>query len=100
MSPCGGIFTSPREGVFEFSASTYHWTQGSYKLSVEKNNIQILQFRSYSETEYGNTDTLSFSWIMEIQQGDTVRLKVADDGTFSAYTYANWTFNGKFIHNI
>ena len=94
-----GIFTSPREGVFEFSAATYHWTQGSYKLIVEKNNIQVLQFRAYAESEYGNSDTLSFSWIMELNQGETVRLRVGNSGKFDAYGNANWVFSGKYIRD-
>lgn len=94
-----GIFTSPRKGVFEFSAATYHGNQGSDNLIVEKNNIQVLAFHANAETGNGNDDTLSFTWIMELQQGDTVRLKVTK-GTFRAASNANWTFNGKFIRNV
>ena len=94
-----GIFTSPRQGVFEFSATIHHITSGSHHLIVEKSNHQVLEFFSHAEYEDSNDDPLSFSWIMELQQGDTVRLKVTA-GIFHAESYAYWMFNGKFIRNI
>ena len=94
-----GIFTSPRKGIFEFSAATHHMDKGESTLRIEKNNIKVLDFSTYTDTDNGNDDTLSFSWIMELQQGDTIRLKVTRGG-FRAASYFNWTFNGKFIRNI
>ena len=68
-------------------------------MAVEKSNSTVLEFRAY-ETDGGHGDTLSFSWIMELQQGDTVRVKVTGPGSFSAYSNQNWIFNGKFLRNI
>ena len=93
-----GIFTSPRKGVFEFSAAIYHNTQGANDLIVEKSNINVLGFHTTNNA--GTADPLNFSWIMELQQGDTIRLKVTDGRFSAAYSYFNWTFNGKFIRNI
>ena len=97
-----GIFTSPRQGIFEFSASVAHayGVIGYNSLWIERNNMEfgILQFNSDAKTS-GGGDTLSFSWIMELQQGDTIRLKVSA-GEFEAYYEYNWTFNGKFIRDI
>ena len=93
-----GIFTSPREGVFEFSAAIYHNTQGANDLIVEKSNINVLGFHTTNNA--GTADPLNFSWIMELQQGDTVIVKVTGPGSFSAYSNQNWIFNGKFLRNI
>ena len=68
-------------------------------MGVEKNKYKVLEFTSASETINGNDDNLSFSWIMELQQGDTIRLKVTA-GMFSAGYDCNWTFNGKFVRNV
>ena len=94
-----GIFTSPRNGIFEFFADATKGDVGFNSLVVEKNNIKILEFNSNQATVAGNDDTLSFSWIVELEQGDTIRLKVSN-GRFTAYSYYNWMFNGKFIRNI
>ena len=61
----------------------------------------MLEFRaSDGDVDY-NQDTLSFSWIIELYQGETVRLKVGNfDGKFDAFSDCNWVFNGKFIRNL
>ena len=40
FSLASGIFTSPRKGVFEFSAAIYHHHPGNNQLMVEKNNSE------------------------------------------------------------
>ena len=56
----------------------------------------------YSRDDY--EDTLSVSWIMALQQGDTVRLKVGKFGTFrcgsDGNTQSGCIFTGKFIRDI
>ena len=94
-----GIFTSPRKGVFEFSAAITHGNKGFNSLIVEKSGIQVLKFSARADSDSSNDDTLSFSWIMELHQGDTIRLKVTA-GRFVASSTYNWIFNGKFIRNI
>ena len=59
----------------------------------------MLEFEAHAEPLDGNGDTLSFSWILDLQQGDTIRLKVGS-GQFLSGGNANWIFNGKFIRNI
>ena len=62
---------------------------------VEKNNSEVLEFKSCGECG----ETLSFSWIMELNQGETVRLRVGEYGAFGSDTNFNCIFNGKFIRN-
>ena len=93
-----GIFTAPKQGVFEFFTATYHY--GNSHLLVEKNNISEMDFFSRDSSE----DTLSISWIMALQQGDTVRLKVGRFGNFGCgsdgATQSGCIFTGKFIRDI
>ena len=70
------------------------------RLSVEKNNVKELEFIQSDDYE----TTLSFSWIMELKQGDTVRLKVSyanqsNKGLYCTENY-NCIFNGKFIRHV
>ena len=70
------------------------------RLSVEKNNVKELEFIQRDDYE----TTLSFSWIMELKQGDTVRLKVSyanqDNLGLHCTENSNCIFNGKFIRNV
>ena len=94
-----GIFTPSRPGVYEFSASIFHTLIGFYSLIVEKSNGKVLEFHASAGNVDNNYDTLSFSWIIDINQGETIRLKVSNIGAFVAYADSNWVFNGKFIRN-
>ena len=66
---------------------------------VEKSNGKVLEFHASAGNVDNNYDTLSFSWIIDINQGETIRLKVGGNGKFEAYADSNWMFNGKFIRN-
>ena len=61
-----------------------------------KNEVAELDFCSFTP---GSFDTLSFSWIMELQEADKIRLK-AKSGTFLCQGGRGCTFNGKFIRQI
>jgi len=90
-----GTFTAQRPGIFEFFVSMYHLTSGHALLGVMKNGILEVNFDSYDDYY----DSLSFSWIMELQEGDIVQLKVIS-GVFRCYDIAGCIFNGKFIQEI
>ena len=66
---------------------------------VEKQGTKVLEFHAGEGTVYYSQDTLSFSWIMELKQGETVRLRVGNSGKFDAYSNANWVFSGKYIRD-
>ena len=87
-----GIFTAPRAGVYEFStvADKHSYTpgEGRSRISVEKNDVTELEFSSYQEP-------LSFNWMMELEQGETVRLKVTS-GPFECSSDSVCIFNGKY----
>ena len=63
-----------------------------------KNEVAELDFCS-STREGSSFDTLSFSWTMELQEADKIRLK-AKSGTFLCQGGRGCTFNGKFIRQI
>ena len=94
-----GIFTPSRQGVYEFSAAIFQASLGINTLIVEKQGTKVLEFYG----SYGNVDdiynTLSFTWIMDLKQGETVRLRVSEYGEFVSDAYDPWIFNGKFIRN-
>ena len=93
-----GIFTPSRQGVFEFSAAIFQYQSAVEKntLIVEKQGTKVLEFYG----NYGSIfDTFSFSWIMELKQGETVRLRVGDSGRFDSFSDANWVFSGKYIRD-
>ena len=97
-----GIFTPSRQGVFEFSAAIFQYSipvVPNNNLIVEKQGTKVLEFYG----SYGNVDdiynTLSFTWIMELKQGETVRLRVGDLGKFDSFSNANWVFSGKYIRD-
>ena len=92
-----GIFTPSRQGVYEFSASIFQYSSVVMQntLIVEKQDTKVLEFYG----DYGSTqDTLSFAWILELKQGETVRLRVGS-GEFDAFDNGNWVFSGKYIRD-
>ena len=94
-----GTFTTPRQGIFEFFVSMHHHNCGlRSELLVMKNRVKELWFSSYFPNN--NHDSLSFSWIMELQQGDIVQLQV-ESGCFDCNdSVAGCIFNGKLIQQI
>ena len=90
-----GIFTAGRRGIYEFSVSALHDVLhgGSSVFAVHKNGAQVL---SLYTRDQDSEVTLSFSWIMELQHGDTIRLKV-ESGRFTCGSPYNCIFNGKLI---
>ena len=102
-----GIFIAPRNWVFEFSATTFYNADlgpvelAWFHLSVEKNGIGELSFGANNYFN-SNDDILTFDWIMELQKGDTMQLKVID-GQFQCgidTRRTNCLFSGKFIRDI
>merc|ERR1712224_382755 len=98
-----GTFKAPTSGVFEFSATLEYYIYDSYrysKIAVLKNLVTELVFREYAEDNNNvNTGRLSFTWMLELKEGDEVRLKTIF-GRFRCWTGSVCTFNGKFIRGI
>ena len=86
------------EFTYEFSSSAYHQETNENRLTVVKNDEQILKFLEwYRDGNSGDWDwTLTFNWIMELEKGDEVRLHV-DAGYFLCGENKNCMFNGKYI---
>ena len=98
-----GTFKAPTSGVFEFSASLLHELYVSNdrsRIAVLKNLVKELVFSEYSSDTTKQTDgILSFTWILELKEGDEVRLK-ATAGRFECGSSYTCTFSGKFIRGI
>ena len=69
-----------------------------YRVGIEKNNANELTFCSYAREQNDNTGTLSFTWIMQLNQADTMRLKAIEE--IHCATSAKCIFSGKFIRSI
>ena len=93
-----GIFTVPRDGVYDFYAAAYHQTNGANAIAVMKNGNRYLSFWSSAYTGDSNDDTLSFNWMMELEKGDFIGLQVLR-GAMYCDNNANCIFNGKFVRN-
>ena len=95
-----GIFTAPKPGVYEFSASVNRWGDSVdwARVGIEKNNANELTFGAYARETNDNTGTLSFTWIMQLNQADTIRLKALQE--IWCTSNANCVFSGKFIRSI
>ena len=96
-----GVFTAPKTGVYEFSASLYKWAYpvGWSRVGIEKNNENELTFGAYAHDVDDNSGVISYTWILQLNQADTIRLKAIEEVHCQAPT-ANCVFNGKFIRSI
>ena len=96
-----GRFTTPLNGVYEFSLAIPHNNvKGSAYIIVEKNDAKELQFISYEPSNEGY-NTLSFTWYMELKKDDKIRLKVYKGyQSFYASSTANVILSGKYLRQI
>ena len=92
-----GEFKTPIEGIYEFSCAISRSTEkGGNYIIVEKNGVKNMQF--IADSNSNELDTLSFSWFLELEKYDKIRLKVANNSpSFYASKTANAIFNGKYV---
>ena len=91
-----GVFLTPLGGVYEFSfAISRDDEKGTSYIIVEKNGAKNMQFITNSNSD--EYDALSFSWFLELESNDKIRLKLADSSHFYASSTANAIFNGKYV---
>ena len=89
-----GIFTAPRNGIYEFSASLYG-NDGASVLTVVRNSEQVVKFQ---DALLDNYDLVTFNWIMKLQRGDKIQLQVVAGQFYCDNENANCIFNGKIIY--
>ena len=93
-----GIFTAPRNGNYEFSASLYHYDDGSNVLAVVRNSEHVVKFQDAAGFTTTYIDwTLTFNWIMKLQRGDKIQLQVVQGQFYCDNIYAYCIFNGKIL---
>ena len=72
---------------------------GWASVCIQKNNVHELTFGAYARDSKDNAGTLSFTWIMHLNQADTIRLKAIEE-ILCGSSNANCVFNGKYIRSI
>ena len=72
---------------------------GWARVGIEKNNANELTFGAFSRDYDDNTGTIGYTWIMQLNQADTIRLKAKEE-IFCGSSTTNCVFNGKFIRSI
>ena len=72
---------------------------GWARVGIEKNNANELTFGVFSRDYDDNLGSTGYTWIMQLNQADTIRLKAKED-IFCGSITANCVFNGKFIRSI
>ena len=79
----------------------YRWSNPELwaRVGIEKNNANELTFGAYSREYNDNTGVISFTWIMQLNQADTIRLKALEE-IVCQHGDAECVFNGKFIRSI
>ena len=94
-----GTFIAPTSGTYGFSFSAKYETRGhTYnEIHIERNNVNIAPFQAYNDIENGANAILSFTIYVDLAKGDTIRLKVANDGEFYCSGDYYCVFSGKFL---
>ena len=88
-----GEFEAPVGGMYEFSFSAHSEHKKYVDIEVKKN--EVIVFRWYAKNE-DNTSILSPTFILQLNAGDKIRLRVADDSVYNdEYMYR--TFSGKLL---
>ena len=86
--------------MYEFAASAArHYSAGWAGVGIEKNNAVELSFGTYARVDGDNVGTLSFTWIIQLNQADTIRLKAIEE-IHCEPSIAECIFSGKFIRAI
>ena len=78
------------------SRNCHHANPEPSALSAMKNGQQVVTFASDVDNNVDNNDSLAFSWYMELEKGDKIRLKTTA-GTFSCFKFAACIFNGRLL---
>ena len=92
-----GLFTAPRNGIYEFSISIFHQGDGRNVLAVVRNSEQVMKFNDHGFGNYMDY-TLTFNWIMKLQRGDKIQLQVVEGVFLCDNGNRNCIFNGKIIY--
>ena len=87
-----GEFKAPFNGTYEFSFSGNSYADRYCYIQVLKNEEEVNEFLS-DDPGYQN---LSSTWILVLEAGDKIRLKVRD-GTLYSDTHMYRTFLGKLL---
>ena len=93
-----GLFTSPKNGIYNFSFSGNNYYPDRASIQVIKNeNVELLEFQTTKIPYFDNHFfDFGFDWQLELKSGDNVKLRVKF-GTITSYEYAYIIFKGKLI---
>ena len=88
-----GEFDAPFGGMYEFSFSAHSRSEKYVDIEVTKNEAKVLRWYTKNEDNYS---ILSPTFILKLDAGDKIRLKVTDDSVFSEVNKYR-TFSGKLL---
>ena len=93
-----GVFVVPISGVYRlsFSAQSGAAKYDHTYVRVRKNGSMILAIWDSNEGEKADGNNISYTWVMNLTQGDRVNLN--SHKHLYANSYAPVTFTGELIH--
>ena len=92
-----GTITAPLKGVYEFSFSANSHESNCLEIDVYKNDVKIHGIKSsYCNSGKKYFDNLASTWLVQLDAGDKIRLKV-DYGRLLSGGDMYRIFNGKIL---
>ena len=94
-----GVFVVPTSGTYRLSfsgqsgAGKYEFT----KVLVKKNGADVFAIWDSNEAEKADANNISYTWLMNLTQGDRVNLSSENHLNAKNYRY-HLTFTGELIH--
>ena len=98
MNPETGVFQVPVSGLYEFSISAESNIDNSVTtIEVYKNNVYKFRITDLNRSNGKHFNNIAYSWILELIQGETVKLRMSkDNGLVVKQDVFVW-FNGQLL---
>ena len=98
MNPETGVFQVPVSGLYEFSISAETNIDNSVTtIEVYKNNVYQFRITDLNRSNGKHFNNIAYSWILDLIQGETVKLRMSkDNGLVVKQDVFVW-FNGQLL---